>query len=396
MRVLVFADQPPLTTRASGDVRFAALIQMICDFAEVTFCTLPHWLTPEQAHKEEVNDSIAHLERIGCEFRTDVLNLIRQGQFDVILFEFYDTALRYLDEARYYQPAARIVIDSVDLHFRRFLAKSELEKTSRSRALANKVRLEELSIYGRSDSVIMVTQEDVDALRIERPGIHAGLIPNIHDVPDLVEKHCGDKAKLIFIGGFRHAPNEDAVLYFANDIWPLVKKRLPGASITVIGENPPLAIKEIAAPDFHVLGHVPDIRPFLDEADISVAPLRWGGGIKGKVGEAMAHGLPVVTTSIGAEGFGLVSQVHAIVADDPNSFADGIVSLANDRELFMSVRKAGHALVNGRFSGASVRHKIEDYFNAVLAQPTKHLSALKFIKFTALKVWRQHMAWRLG
>ncbi len=395
MQVLIYADQPPLVTRASGDVRFEALIKMITSFAGVTFCILPMWIERAQAGDTEVANSLLELEHMGCVIRTDFLDLVRNDRFDVVVFEFYDTALKHLSAVRYHQQSARIVVDSVDLHFRRFLTKAKIEGLAENFLQAAKVKREELTTYKRADSIILVTPEDVKSLRIENPNIHTGLIPNIHTVPPLIDKDCSDSPQLIFVGGFRHAPNKDAVLYFAHDIWPHVKAQLPLAKMIVVGEQPPNEIQQLNGPDFQVLGRVPDISSLLLNADISVAPLRWGGGIKGKVGEAMAYGLPVVTTPVGVEGFNLVPGLHAIVADDSEAFAEGIVRLVRDVELYRAMRRAGHALIKDRFTPEAVGRNVESYFQEILKLPVKKLETLKSIQLTAAEIWRRHIAWRI-
>lgn len=395
MRVLIYADQPPLVSRASGDVRFAALITIVASFARVTFCTLPVWLERAQSGDTEVASSFTELERVGCAVRTDYLNLVRKDRFDVVVFEFYDTAFRHLDSVRFYQKNARIIIDSVDLHFRRFLTKAKIEGTAESLLKAATVKREELATYNRADSVILVTPEDVEVLKAEASNIHSGLIPNIHTVPPLINKECGDPPQLIFVGGFRHAPNVDAVLFFANAIWPSVKAQLPLAKIMVVGEHPPSEIQTLNGADFQVLGRVPDIAPLLFRADVSVAPLRWGGGIKGKVGEAMAYGLPVVTTPVGAEGFNFVPNQHAIIADEPGAFAEGIVRLTRDSELYRTVRRAGHALIQDRFTPDALKHNVEAYFQSILNLPVRKLEPLVSMRLTAAEMWRRHVAWRI-
>ncbi len=162
-------------------------------------------------------------------------------------------------------------------HQEMFLTKAKVDGSAESFLEAAKVKREEFTTYKRADSVILVTPEDIEVLRIENPNVHTGLIPNIHTVPPLIDKDCGDPPQLIFVGGFRHAPNIDAVLYFAHDIWPHVKAQLPLTNMMVVGEQPPDEIQQLNGPDFQVLGRVPDISPLLFKADISVAPLRWGG-----------------------------------------------------------------------------------------------------------------------
>jgi glycosyltransferase involved in cell wall biosynthesis len=104
---------------------------------------------------------------------------------------------------------------------------------------------------------------------------------------------------MIFVGGFRHEPNIDAVVYFCEEILPRVKNVIPEARFTIVGSYPPVEVKNLNNEYITVTGHVSSTTPYLQESYVSVAPLRYGAGMKGKIGEAMAHGLPVVTTTKG-------------------------------------------------------------------------------------------------
>ena len=109
----------------------------------------------------------------------------------------------------------------------------------------------------------------------------------------------------------------------------------------------------------------------------------------------MAYGLPVVTTPVGVEGFNLVPGLHAIVADDPEAFAEGIIRLARDIKLYRTMRRAGHALIQDRFTPEAVSRNVESYFQEVLKLPVNKLEALKSMQLTAAKIWRRHIAWRI-
>src|SRR5690606_4514163 len=122
---------------------------------------------------------------------------------------------------------------------------------------------------------------------------------------------------------FRHDPNLDGVTWFVNEIWPGVRARHPAARLTVIGSYPTRAVHALGeTAGVTVLGYVPDLEPHLDRAAVAIAPLRFGAGMKGKVTDAMAAGLPVVTTTIGAQGLDLVGGRHAWIADDADAFAE--------------------------------------------------------------------------
>src|SRR5205814_10715677 len=110
-----------------------------------------------------------------------------------------------------------------------------------------------------------------------------------------------DSQHLPFIGNLAHRPNSDGVLYFLREVYPLVRAALPQIELDIIGDNP-AEIAAYASPDVRVRGYVPDVEPFWQARRVFVAPLRYGAGVKGKIGEALAHGLPVVTTTVGAEG----------------------------------------------------------------------------------------------
>ena len=105
--------------------------------------------------------------------------------------------------------------------------------------------------------------------------------------------HFKDRKNILFIGGFNHLPNVDAVKYFANNVMPLLRKRIPGIKFYIVGSNPSQEVLDLRSEDIIVLGFVDKILPLMEKFKISVAPLRYGAGIKGKIGSSMAAGLPV-------------------------------------------------------------------------------------------------------
>ena len=118
---------------------------------------------------------------------------------------------------------------------------------------------------------------------------------------------------------------------------PRLRQKLPNIPLDIIGDNPSAAIAAYNSEDVRIRGYVPDAEPYLRDRRVFIAPLRFGAGIKGKVGEAMAHGIPVVTTSIGAEGFGLTNEFDVMIADDPESFATAVQQLYSQKELWQRV-----------------------------------------------------------
>jgi glycosyltransferase involved in cell wall biosynthesis len=164
---------------------------------------------------------------------------------------------------------------------------------------------------------------------------------------------------MVFIGGFDHLPNVDGMLWFVHEVMPLIRQRWPGR-LTILGSNPPPEVRALSSEDVTVTGYQADVGPFFRAAAVFVAPLRYGAGVKGKVGHAMSFGVPVVTTRIGSEGMGIVDGRHALVRDDPATFAQAVVQLATDADLWKCVSAAGVMLVTERFSPAQMRVRLRD------------------------------------
>jgi glycosyltransferase involved in cell wall biosynthesis len=134
-----------------------------------------------------------------------------------------------------------------------------------------------------------------------------------------------------------HDPNIDAVVYFCEEIFPRIKNVIPEARFTIVGSYPPVEVKNLNNEYITVTGYVPSTTPYLQESYVSVAPLRYGAGMKGKIGEAMAHGLPVVTTTIGAEEW-LIDRENAMIADSPEKFSNAVIELMSDNNLYRKIQ----------------------------------------------------------
>jgi len=141
----------------------------------------------------------------------------------------------------------------------------------------------------------------------------------------------GRSAEVLFVGGFGHHPNVDGLSWFVSQVWPIVRRAVPQAGLSVIGSDPPAEIQGLhGVAGVRVLGHVPSVEPYLDRAAVSVAPIRYGAGMKGKVVEAMASGVPVVTTATGAQGLYSGASECLSIADEPLEFARAVIRLLQD------------------------------------------------------------------
>jgi glycosyltransferase involved in cell wall biosynthesis len=197
----------------------------------------------------------------------------------------------------------------------------------------------------RFDQVIAVSAADAGTLEREYGIGEVGAVPTGVDT-EFFTPTAGvvpDPLELVFTGAMDWMPNEDGIRWFVSDVLPLVQQRLPGATLTVVGRNPPESIRALAGrdPRVRVTGTVPDVRPYLENAAVVVVPLRVGGGTRLKIYEALAMERPMVSTSIGAEGLPLEDGVHLSIADDAPAFAGAVVSLLQDPDAASRMAQAG-------------------------------------------------------
>jgi hypothetical protein len=331
--VLVVGPVPDFD-RASGSLRFYLMLQMLARRYRIT---LLGWI---DAGNPQSQRYVRALEEAGVAVqvvsRADLIGGMGRilGRVGLcVLFESFTSAERVLGRVRMQRPDLPVAIDSVDVHFLRemrgvpystrpWLATHKARRTKRR----------ELGVYRQADLVLTVTGNDRTEILRELPDARVAMVPNIHevreDVPGLEERR---RNSVLFVGGFAHPPNVDAVLFFCREILPLVRRALGHIEVTIIGAGPPKAVMDLGSDGVLVAGWVPDVTPYLDSHCVAMAPLRFGAGMKGKVGQALAAGLPVVTTSVGAEGMDLEDGNTALIADSPEAFAEAVVRLCTDR-----------------------------------------------------------------
>ncbi len=269
--------------------------------------------------------------------------------YDLIIISRHYIASKYVDLIRAKAPHATLAFDTVDLHFLREERLAELEGSRSIAEAAAKNREQELSLMRKCDVTIVVSSVEKQLLEEIVPDSRISLISNIHDVH---RSPYGFDARqgILFVGGFRHPPNTDAMLYYHAEILPLLRERLPGVRTHVVGSNVPATVKDLAAEDFVVEGFVSDIEPFLSRCRLSISPLRYGAGVKGKINQAMSYGIPVVATSPSVEGMHLVDGRDVMIADTPEDFADAIVNAYTNGALWLTLSENGIKNVQEYFS----------------------------------------------
>jgi GT2 family glycosyltransferase/2-polyprenyl-3-methyl-5-hydroxy-6-metoxy-1,4-benzoquinol methylase/glycosyltransferase involved in cell wall biosynthesis len=367
--VLIVDPFLPLHDRASGSLRLFRIILILramkCDVTYIARDGRGQDSYQRQLESFGVKVYATDPEKmaqLGLACKAPVIDLARilaEHPCQVAWLSFYDIAEQYLPDIRRISPGTTVVVDTVDVHFLRETRQAKLAGDSAALAKAAQTRERELRIYSQADRVVTVTEADAAVLREAGLAVPTTVIPNIH--PPVGKTPGWETRKgLVFVGNFNHTPNVDAALWFCREILPLVQAQLPGTRLTILGPNPPADVQALAGSAVSVLGWVPDTAPHLDAARISVAPLRVGAGMKGKVGEALSRGLPVVTTTIGAEGMDLQNGRQTIIADDPARFAEAVVRLHQDQALWEAQSRAGREAVESRYGAEAVKPLLRD------------------------------------
>ncbi len=229
-----------------------------------------------------------------------------------------------------------------------------------------RLRRFEAEVCRRSDRVVAVSATDRAALESLVPGLGACVVPNCIDTQAYAGFSAGAEVPaftLLFSGKMDFRPNVDAALWFAREIWPRVKAQNPTATWGIVGKSPHRRLGPLRDdPSITLLGEVPDVVPFLRAAGIYVIPLRMGGGTRFKLLEAMAAGVPVVSTTVGAEGVPARTERELLVADEPDRFADAVLRLLHDRSLQERLTAAALSLVRERFDWRMVVPTLEQVY----------------------------------
>jgi glycosyltransferase involved in cell wall biosynthesis len=294
------------------------------------------------------------------ELAAAVKGLVSQGAVDVCVSDFLFAAANVP-----FHSGVPVVLFEHNVEYLIWQRLSILEKNPLKRILFamewRKLRAREADACRNAALTIAVSDEDRFRLAALAPQARTGSIPT---GVDTVYFRPGGRpevpGRLVFSGSMDWHPNEDAVIYFGEEILPLIRQRAPHASFTIVGRNPTQRLREAASRlGMTVTGTVDDVRPFLDEASVYVVPLRAGSGTRMKIFEALGMAKPVVSTTVGAEGLALANGREFIAADEPQRFADAVVELFENESQRRALGEAGRALVAQRYSWAQVAREFE-------------------------------------
>ena len=286
---------------------------------------------------------------------SDALRQLLSGEhFDIVQLESIHLA-GYLPVIRgAAHPPRTIVCDwhNIESEILRRYAETtgSLPRRLYARLAAGKLEGYERQFVRQCDLHIAVSERDAAALRASGAE-RVAVIENGVEAAYFAAIGAAEKRyRVLFVGAMDYHANIDGTLFFAREVWPQLARRLPDLVFTIAGRNPAPEVLALAGePRIEVTGTVADVRPYYREAWIAVAPLRVGGGTRLKILEAMAAGVPVVSTTLGAEGLAVEPGRDCLVADTAAATAEAIVELAADSERYAAIAQAGRQLVLQRY-----------------------------------------------
>lgn len=315
---------------------------------------------------------------------------------DIILFYRAHVAVHLFDLARKAAPRTRIAFHPVDLHFLRMQREAALSNDASQIRSADEMRTAELDLIQRADATIVVSTYEKDLLGTLAPGAPVHQIPILREMPPAPPttsrvtwlknewaklrgkkqqlslddaSSLGDRRDILFIGGFGHTPNTDAVLWFVREVWPHLLTKGFKERFLIVGSKIPSEVSDLAGDSIDVRGYVEDLQPLFGKCRLSIAPLRFGGGIKGKIVTSLSYGVPVVATTIAAEGMQLMHNENILIADSPLDMADQILAACSDPVLWQKLSSNGQAAFARQFSHAAGKDRVLAVFDSLITAP---------------------------
>lgn len=307
---------------------------------------------------------IAHRNR---DFEAQVASLAGE-RFDVVVCE----AVWLLVHTKHFKDS-RIILHQHTLDSEMIKSRLRTQKNFMVRFLLrlfyNRLRRFEEEWIRKVDLCITNSTAVEKEMRTLHPSIRTELIPICVD-PRLGEKYHSqprEEGTLIFVGDFAYFPNLDGILYFCKEIFPIILRSIPQIKLLIAGANPSPKILELGSNNIKVLGFVEDIYSCISKATVFVASVRIGCGLKIKVVEAMALGVPVVTTSVGAMGLAVNSGEHLLIADTPEEFAESVISLMDSKVIASNIATNASALIEREYSLDACSAKLNSSIKAVIS-----------------------------
>ncbi len=393
MKILILTPVFPYPPYAGSDIRNFNFIKYLSEKNEITLISFIESVEDEESIKK-LSEYCSQIELVKREKRSKLRRFIRLLFFRMPdlnyyyyskemkkkilqLVELYNFDIIQFESSRMGYYIADLEVNSLkilDQHNVEFLLTkrgagrlklSLLEKFAWSMEW-NKLRQYELSLCKKFDRCLAVSKLDMKILEELIPDLKIDIIPNGVDCEYFYPSE-EDGENLIFTGMMESTTNVDAVMFFCEEIFPLVLKIYPQMKFYIVGKKPPDIVTRLAdGKNVFVTGWVKDVRPYISNSIIGVVPLRIGSGTRIKILEAMAMGKPVVTTALGCEGLEVTNGKDIIIADEPSLFANKVIQLIKDRDLRKQIGREARKLVKEKYDWKSIIERLNMIYEEMM------------------------------
>lgn len=294
-------------------------------------------------------------------FQESLERLIDDYQIDVVHC-FLLRLVPYLENCQV--PIILELIDSMQLNLKRRLTREPFLKKQVIQNEFQRICRYEPTIGGRVKYLIVVAEEDRKYIRSANVQIiHNGV--DLGSFQPMAITSARKYNQIVFSGNMGYAPNQEAVLWFVQQCFSIIRKQIQDVEFCIVGKNPSSAIQELNKVNgIHVVGYVASMSEYISQAGIAIAPMQSGSGMQNKILEAMACGLPVVTTTLGLGSIRAVADKEIIVRDDPSTFSECIVELIQNRERILAIGKAARQYVEAYHSWEKAAERIESLYSS--------------------------------
>ena len=357
-RILVIDARVLMPDHDSGSLRMFNILKVLQRLEyKVTFI-------PANLHYHEKYTPQMQAIGVECQYHPYVQSVSKYledygQQFDAVILSRADYAEKYIDDVRRHCPDAKVLFDTVDLHFLREQREAELSNDKALLDSAVMRKSQELTVARKADATLVVSPVELDLFHKEAPDIKVSLLSNVHET-HATGKKFNERKDMLFIGNFEHPPNTDAMVFFLDEVFPLVHKENPDLNLLIVGGHVPSHLKSRATEQIQFTGFVTDITPLFDNIRLSIAPLRYGAGVKGKINSSMSYGVPAVVTSMAAEGMNLIHGKDILIADEAEDFAREILRLYEDETLWQKLSAAGKENIETHFSFSAAEKQLRE------------------------------------